>query len=99
MIINWTPKAKKTFIDILNWLSVNWKNKETNKFINQTEDTIEQIKNNPYLYQASEKNEQIRRGIINHLVSLYYRIKPPKKEIDLLTFWDNRQNPTKNKFE
>jgi plasmid stabilization system protein ParE len=50
--INWTPNAKETFEQILDWLSGNWTNKEIENFLDQTESTIEQIKNNPYLLEC-----------------------------------------------
>ena len=98
MKINWTLNAKKTFEQILVWLNGNWTNKEVENFLDQTESTLEQIKSNPYIYRASEQNEQVRRGLINRYVSLYYRVRPKKGEVDLLTFWDNRQNPDSNKY-
>lgn len=99
MKINWTPTARRTFEQILDWLSGNWTNKAVENFLDQTDSTIEQIKNNPYIYRASEQNEQVRRGLINRFVSLYYRVRPKKEEIDLLSFWDNRQNPDSNKYD
>ncbi|MCB1155865.1 MAG: type II toxin-antitoxin system RelE/ParE family toxin [Leptospiraceae bacterium] len=99
MKIIWSPKAKKTFLQILDWLSENWSRKEVDTFVTQTEETIEQIKNNPYLYQASEKHKNTRRGLVNKIISLYYRIKPRKNEVELITFWNNRQNPRKNKYQ
>ena len=41
MKINWTSNARKTFEQILDWLSGNWTNKEVEKFLDQTESTIE----------------------------------------------------------
>lgn len=99
MKVNWTPSAKKSFEQILDWLYNNWTNKEIENFLDQTDSTIEQIKNNPYLYRASEQNEQVRRGLVNRFISLYYRVRSKEEEIDLLTFWDNRQNPDSNKYE
>ncbi|HRG47047.1 MAG TPA: hypothetical protein PLX69_19430 [Leptospiraceae bacterium] len=47
----------------------------------------------------SFKNKQIRRGLVNQIVSIFYRVHPHKNKIDLLVFWDNRQNPEKNQFD
>ena len=99
MKVNWTPNAKKSFEHILDWLYAKWTNKEIENFLDQTDSTIEQIKNNPYLYRASEQNEQVRRGLVNRFISLYYRVRTKEEEIVLLTFWDNRQNPDSNKYE
>ncbi len=98
MKILWTPKAKQTFESILEWLTESWGRVEIEKFIYQTESIIERIKNNPYLYTSSNKNNLIRRGFVNKIVSLYYQVKPRKNEIILLAFWDNRQEPKKNHY-
>lgn len=100
MKVIWTPRAQRTFRKIMDWLSENWTKKEIDTFMNQTEETIQQIKNNPYIYQqaSSQKQKNVRRGLVNRIVSLYYRIKPQKGEVDLLEFWDNRQNPNKNNY-
>ena len=50
------------------------------------------------MFKASSKNKIIRKGFVNNLVSLFYRVKPQKKEIELLLFWNNRQNPKKLKY-
>ena len=68
-------------------------------FVVQTEETIAQIQNNPYIYQVSQVNKNVRRGLVNKIVTLYYKVKPRKGEVDLLDFWDNRQNPDKNKYK
>ncbi|MEZ5197978.1 MAG: hypothetical protein R2764_16800 [Bacteroidales bacterium] len=47
------------------------------------------------MFEASGKKKNIRKGFITRHISLYYRIKPTKKEIELLSFWDNRQDNSK----
>jgi len=93
MKVNWTPAAKDSFERILDWLLNNWTKKEVENFIEQTEKTIEGISQNPYMYKASSKNKQIRKGFVNRLISLFYRVRHKENEIDILYFWDNRQNP------
>ena len=93
MKIHWTPRSLKSYLKIIDYLSKNWTAKEINKFVAQTDKTIEIIKQNPYTYQASNEKKYVRKGFINKLVSLYYRIRPRKNEIELLVFWQNRQDP------
>lgn len=99
MKVNWTPRAIQTFEKILTWLQENWTQREVDALIDQTEKIIKQIQQNPYLYKESSKNKQVRRGLVNQIVSLFYRVHPHKKEIDLLVFWDYRQNPEKNQYD
>jgi hypothetical protein len=49
------------------------------------------------MFKASKKKKSVRKGFITEHNSLYYQVKPRKREIELITFWDNRQNPLKNK--
>jgi hypothetical protein len=59
---------------------------------------LNQIAENPGMFVASRKKKNIRKGYITKHNALYYRVKPIKKELELLTFWDNRQNPEELKF-
>ncbi len=47
------------------------------------------------MFQASRKKKKVRKALITKHNTLYYRIKPSKTELELITFWDNRQNPNK----
>lgn len=97
MKISWTPTAHLTYFKVLEDLSKVWTIKEVESFIYKTEHTIAQIAETTYMFKASKKKRNVRKGFITEYNSLYYRVKPIKKEIELLTFWDNRQNPLKIK--
>jgi hypothetical protein len=45
------------------------------------------------MFQASRKKKNVRKGLITKHNTLYYRIKPRKKELELIIFWDNRKDP------
>jgi len=98
MKIIWTFTAKKSFTKILDYLFENWTNKEIQKFSEETRHILDQIVQNPYMFEASNNKSKVRKGFINELITLFYRIHPRKKEIQLLRFWDNRQNPKKLKL-
>lgn len=98
MKISWTSRAFKSYLIIIDYLFENWTVKEINKFETQTTKTIELIKQNPYMFQASEERKNVRKGFVNKLVSIYYRISTEKNEIELLVFWQNRQNPNNLKL-
>jgi plasmid stabilization system protein ParE len=72
--------------------------KEIDAFAEQTDKVIEQIAENPYMFVATEKRKNVRKGLVNKLVSLFYRVKPRKKEIELLRFSDNRMDPDKLEY-
>ncbi|MCK5169740.1 MAG: hypothetical protein KAQ75_07670 [Bacteroidales bacterium] len=95
MKVRWTPTSKVTYLDVLSYLNENWTKKELQNFVDTVEKVISQIVVEPYMFAASKKKKNIRKGFVTKHNTLYYRIKPRKKEIELLTFWDNRQDPGK----
>jgi len=66
--------------------------KEIDRFINRTGQIIQHISEYPKHYPYSAENDSYKRVFISQ-VSLFYRLK--NNEIELLIFWDNRQNPDK----
>lgn len=98
MKISWTPTARLTYFKLLEYLSNAWTLKEVENFIYKTENTIAQITDNPYMFKASKKIKNVRKGFITEYNSLYYRVKAQKNEIELITFWDNREDPLKIKY-
>ena len=95
MKVNWTNQAIKSFELNIEWLIENWTDNETKNFIIQTEQLIARIKHNPYIYSQSNKQKSVRKARVNNIVSMFYIVRPRKKEINILLFWDNRQNPNK----
>ncbi len=95
MKISWTPTARRTYFKVLDYLAENWTKREVAHFISEVESLLNQITNNPEMFQASRKKKSVRKALITKHNTLYYRIKPRKKELELITFWDNRQNPNK----
>jgi plasmid stabilization system protein ParE len=95
MKISWTPTAKKTYFKVLDYLAENWTKREVTNFMNEVESLLIQITDNPEMFQASRKKMNVRKALITKHNTLYYRIKPKNKELELITFWDNRQDPKK----
>jgi plasmid stabilization system protein ParE len=95
MKISWTPTAIKTYFKVLDYLEEAWTKKEVQNFADEVEKVLNQISENPDMFEASRKKKNIRKGYITRHNALYYRIKPIKKELELLTFWDNRHDPGK----
>ncbi len=96
MEVIWSPKAQKSYIRIADFILENWSKKEVKKFSDITSATILKIANNPQLFIASKRKKNIRKGFITKHTSLLYRIK--SDSIELLFFWDNRQDPKKLKL-
>jgi plasmid stabilization system protein ParE len=91
--IIWSPKAKLTYNQILDYLETAWTEKEIKNFIERTEEALNHILSNPFLYPHSRRKKRIHRCVIARQVSLFYRITDT--HIELLVFWDNRRDPVK----
>ena len=92
--IKWLPEAELTYALVLEYLEENWTSKEMMNFIDRTEEVIEYISKRPKQYIYSKKKDAYR-AVVTKQTSLFYRIK--SEEIELLVFWDNRQDPEKLK--
>ena len=93
MDVFWTPKARNTYLKVLDHLEKAWTEKEIQNFINEVDSLIDQIKQNPEMFEESRKKKNVRKGFVTKHNTLYYRVRPRKKELQLLLFWDNRQDP------
>ena len=95
MKITWSAQAKKDYYKVLDYLHENWGINEVKSFIDKTEQVLKAIKKHPQAFIESPQKKHVRKGLVTKHNSLFYKVKPNKKEIILLTFWDNRQNPKK----
>lgn len=96
--INWTSESEYTFNQNLDYLSKDWDVPVLNSFLDRVEEAIEHISSNPRLYPVHRPTENVRRCVIHERIVLYYRIVD-NETIDLLTFWNTAQDPSKLKVQ
>ncbi len=94
--VYWTTEAEETFNKNITYLEQEWTETVIEGFINKTEEIINTIQANPLLYPVVNKRKGIHKCLIVKQVSLYYRIT--ENRLELLTFWNNYQNPMKLKL-
>lgn len=95
--IRWTKEANKTFDKIIEYLESRWTNREIVNFVKKSNQILAQISDRPEMFKSSSKMK-IRMGVITKQTSLFYQIDDRNKIIVLLSFWDNRQDPSKRKY-
>ncbi len=95
--ITWTKRALLSFEVNLEYLGKDWTLAVTNEFLDDVQDALQNIEDNPFLYLIHNKAKKIHKCIINKRITLYYRIYN-KNEINLITFWNTTQNPAKLKL-
>ena len=96
-IILWTNHALKELEDTISYLEENWTDKELQNLAIKMEETLLLISHNPNLFQVSEVKKDIHRVVILTYNTLYYRVK--NNQIEIISFFSNRQNPKKRKLK
>lgn len=94
----WTTEALFTYEKVIEYLSENFSETDVIKFSTAVINKITLIQLNPYAYRKSEKFANVHFTIILKRILLIYRFRPRKNEIEILQFWDARQNPRKFKY-
>ncbi|MBK8806438.1 MAG: type II toxin-antitoxin system RelE/ParE family toxin [Bacteroidales bacterium] len=98
MKIFWSVKAQEEYGKVLEYLEEHWSIQEVERFIKKTESVLNAIQEQPLMYVKSTKKKNVCKALITKHNSFFYYIKPLKKEIILLSFWDNRKNPRKRSY-
>jgi plasmid stabilization system protein ParE len=99
--ITWTIKASQDFDNITAYLSENWGEKYVSNFVNQLYQKINLIAEMPEMCPEISPINKVRRCVIDEHNSLYYRIVGNEieiNEVQLLTIFANKQNPSKLKL-
>jgi len=90
--IIWSPEAITTFEAIVEYISVNFTNKEVASFINTVNRRLLAMSFFPKTSRILSRTSRRRKAVIHKRTVLIYTIKERKKEIELLSFFDTRQN-------
>ena len=96
MKIVWTSKSIISYSRIVSYLFSEWGQTSAYNFIDDVDKVLMLISKNPKMFKRSEKYTNIRMGILSPYNMLIYRVK--NKTIELIVFWDNRQDSKKLKF-
>jgi plasmid stabilization system protein ParE len=92
MRVIWTTESLETLNSNLDYLLAEWNDDVALKFLDRVDEVISVIKLTPEIYPLLNKNDQIRRCVVVKQITLYFRVVSTE-QIDLLTFWNNFQNP------
>lgn len=90
----WSPQAEKTFEKVINYLEVNWTNKQIENLIIRTNRLVKLISRNPFLFKRSEK-QNLHEVLITKHNLLLYQVNDVDQKVELLAFFDTRQHPKK----
>ena len=91
--IIWTEQAKRGLQKVLDFLEQNWTAKEILKLENNILKTIDLLKSFPESFPASQKNEKLRKAIVDKNNYIIYQYDQLKQYIVILNFRGTRQMP------
>lgn len=92
--IIWSTRAEKGFDKIVNYIELNWTEREIRNFMKESYEFFELLRKNPKLLQPSKKAD-LYRGPMNRLTIITYRIKPRAEQIILVNIRSTRLKPLK----
>jgi plasmid stabilization system protein ParE len=95
--IVWTKLGLDSFLSVANYLEKNWSGNEVKKFIIKTNQHIDLIRYGNYFGRSSKKSRRVYSLLVTKHNRMYYRVL--KTKIEILLFWDTRQNPYSNPYE
>ena len=96
--VNWSDESRRTYDANIRYLSEAWTEKEVKRFVLQTEYVISRLQEHPESYHLSLKNKKVRRARLNKYITLYYRYYASRREIVILSFWNEKQDPERLKY-
>ena len=64
MEILWTPTARRTYFKVLDHLEKAWTQVQAPPTSNGVDNLLEQIKQNPEMFEESRKKRNVRKGFV-----------------------------------
>ena len=93
--IIWPSKAISSFNKIIDYLEENWTEKQIANFTEKTNEVLHTIGSGKLTFRTSGK-KNVHEVLVTKHNLLIYRIE--KDSVELLLFYDTRQNPKKKLF-
>jgi len=89
--------AESKLLKLSQYLLEEWNVKTRDKFISKLSDKIKQISNQPDSCPKSSKFKNLYKCVVTKQTTFFYRLIAERKEIEIITIFDTRQNPDKLK--
>ena len=95
--IVWSDEAQKAYEENITYLQKEWSEKEVANFVADTWRVLKRIDIFPESYPVGTTNKKYRKARLNKYIVLFYNYRNTAKTIQLVTFWNTKQNPSKLK--
>ncbi|PWB24936.1 type II toxin-antitoxin system RelE/ParE family toxin [Flavobacterium sp. HTF] len=93
--IVFSKNAEKGLSELFEYLEDQWSERIKNKFISNLDKVIYLIQIEPEFFPKSELNKNYRKCVLSKQTTIYYKFNT--KRVEIVTFFDTRQNPNKIK--
>jgi plasmid stabilization system protein ParE len=90
--ITWSTLAEITFAEEIEFIFEKWNQLEVDKFDDLFRENLKRISKNP-LIGKQKLNEYAYSFVISKQTTLYYSFSDKEMTINLILFWNNKQNP------
>jgi len=91
--IDWTLGSELTYYKEIEYILSKWSLDEVEKFIELVEDRIQVLSTGTMTGKPSNIKD-VRILVISRQTSLAYRVFESQSRIELLSFWNNKVNPS-----
>ncbi len=89
--------AESKLLKLTEYLIEKWNLKVKNEFVAQLTEKINQITLQPDSCPKSKELNGLYKCVVTKQTTFYYRVSFEKKEIEIITLFDTRQDPSKLK--
>ncbi len=100
--IIWSPRAKDELQETYDFLESNWSQEHLKSLSQAIADVMRNLQQNPKLYPITSVSVDypltIHKVNIQRFNSLYYAIDEENLQVNVLSFFSNRQDPNKLQF-
>ena len=86
-----SENAQRRIENVFLYLEQNWSDKIRNDFKMKLLKYVEYLKQNPYMFPASQVKKDLRRCFVTKHNAMYYRVKD--NEVEIITLHDTRGDP------
>ena len=86
-----SENAKRRIENVFHYLEQEWSEKVRDDFKFKLLKQVDFLRQNPYMFPASQVKKNIRRCIITKHNAMYYRVKD--NEVEIVTLHDTRSDP------
>ena len=89
--IRLSKRAMQKLNSLLGYLEKEWSLKVKHEFVLKLDKSFKQIQNQPDIFPESSKIRGLRKCVVTKQTTVFYKYS--ETTIDVITIFDNRQNP------